>query len=850
MKKGNLGTSALYSLLVLVLSGIAFTLGAAAHASSMALFDPLPSLDSRVDTPSAVTVDGQGQVYVAESLNNRVRIFARNGGVLATLTGLAKPVSVAVDGLGRIYVGNALKGNVTVFDSGRRELFQLGTGDGEFSEPADIDIDSAGQVYVVDQGRHAIRVYNASGQLVRSIGIRGNGDGQLNHPSSLAIDPATSELVVLDHKQIMDTYSGGMIDGARIQFFNMAGAFLRGYAKFGYDKTTGQLVKPIAVTVDRASRVYVTDARLQKVMVYDNTNTFLGMIDNSRMPLRTPLGLSMSANGRLYVASLLTGRVNVFGIDDYSAMDVQPATMDFTVTAGGSAPAPQTATIMNSGKAALAWNASTNAAWLSLAAPAGTVQPAASEPVAVGVLPDGLVPGTYQGSIKVTAPGMEEQVAVNLTVRPNPLQISPASLSFTTTAGTTPAGQLLTIVNGGDVPLHWTASANQGWLTLSKTTGSAPDSLRIYANITDLTAGSYSGTITFDNLSDEDVRVAVSLSISESTTPPTEPPGLPLPGKGEVKAGGMSWSVSQPVSDVALNGVWGSNRRNVLAVGDGGTILGYNGKVWTPLPSGTDSALLGIWGQAANDAYDVYAVGDGGQVLHSDGTAWNAMESNSTETLEDVWGTGTDVMAIGAYGTILNLAQTSASTGNIALRGIWGSSATDVFAVGESGTVLHSDGTVWSAMTSAASQWLNAVWGSSATNVFAVGENGTIVHYDGSAWTSMESGVSETLHGVYGDAPDNVYAVGDNAVLLHYDGAKWSVLLAGGISLRDVWTADQVVVVVGDDGTILTGKATRTRSDRTKPPLVFDGVLQEEKGGKVSTDKVLQTPQLKGPKNR
>lgn len=847
MKIENWGTAALHALLVLSLMVFAF--GAPAHASNMALIEPLPSLDSMVDRPTAVTVDGQGRVYVAESLNNRVRIFAKGGTVLTSLTGLAKPVSVAVDGAGRIYVGNALKGNVTVFDTGRHELFKLGTGDGEFGEPADIDIDSAGQVYVVDKDKHAIRVYDASGRFVRTIGVQGNGDGQLSHPTSLAIDRVTSELVVLDHKQIVDTYSGALIDGARLQFFSTAGAFLRGYAKFGYNLTMGQLVKPIAVAVDGASRIYVTDARQQKVMVYDNTNTFLGMIDNSTAPLRTPLGLSISANGRLYVSSLLAGRVNVFGIDDYSAMEVQPATLDFMTTAGGDAPAPQIATIMNSGRADLIWMASTTDPWLSLSPKAGTLQPAAFEPIAVGIQPDGLASGTYNGSVKVAAQGIEERVSVTLTVKPNPLQVSPAGLSFVTTAGITPAGQSLTIVNGGETPLHWSASANQDWLILSKTIGGAPETLRVYANTTDLTAGSYSGTITFNNPDGQCVRIAVSLSIGESTAPPSGPHGLPLPDGGVVIAGGMNWLVSQPKPGVTLRGVWGNSRRDVLAVGDGGTILGYGGKVWTALTSGTDSALRGIWGRAAKDAYDVYTVGDGGMVLHFDGAVWSAVNSNATETLEDVCGTGSDVLAAGAYGSIFNLSQASARTGNIALRGIWGSSATDVFAVGETGTVLHSDGTVWTAMTSDTSQWLNAVWGSSATDVFAVGENGTIVHYDGLAWTAMESGVSENLHGVYGDAPDNVYAVGDNAVLLHYDGAKWSVFLAGGISLRAVWTADQMVVVVGDDGTILTGKAIGNRPDRSKPPVIFDGVQQEQTGVTDSTDMVLQTPQLKGPTN-
>jgi len=145
-------------------------------------------------------------------------------------------------------------------------------------------------------------------------------------------------------------------------------------------------------------------------------------------------------------------------------------------------------------------------------------------------------------------------------------------------------------------------------------------------------------------------------------------------------------------------------------------------------------------------------------------------------------------------------------------------------------------------MTSDTTQSLNAVWGSSDTDVFAVGDSGTIMHYDGAAWTAMDSGVSETLHGVYGDGPNNVYAVGDNAVLMHYDGSDWTVLIAGGVNLRDVWTAEGTVVVVGDDGTIVTGRASTKRKGGGKPILKPKGSPKQG-----TTDPVVVSPERKGP---
>ncbi|MHB1349069.1 MAG: BACON domain-containing protein [Desulfobulbaceae bacterium] len=842
-----------WRLLLLVLAGI-FTSCTPAQAATMAAFHALPSLDAGVDKPTAVAVDAVGRVYVAESMSNRVRVFAQGGGLLAELTGLSKPISVAVDGAGRLYVGSAWQGSVTVYDQDRRELFKLGGGDNEFIEPADIDLDESGRIYVTDKGGNTIRVYDAAGRYLRSIGTPATtppaANGQLWHPSSLAIDPASLELVVLDQQQLWDNYARTWIDGARIQFFSMAGEFLRGYSKFGYDLDAGQLIKPAGVAVDALSRVYVSDARLQKVMVYDNVNTFLGMVDNNAAPLRTPLGLAMAGTGRLYVAALLAGRVDVFGIDAYAALAVQPASLSFTATEGDDLPAPQEAVIMNSGKSELTWSAATGSDWLSLPAAGGTLAPGASGPVAVAVRHDGLAPGSHQGSVRVSAPGMEELVAVTLTVKPNPLQVSPLALSFFAGEGTTPAAQLLSVTTGGAEPVAWSAAVDQAWLFLNKNTGNGSDTVKVYADTSGLGLGEHHGALTFQNLAGgRSVVVGVSLHISESAEPPSETPALPqVDGKG-VQAADKIWRTRRPAAGVTLRGVWGANDRDALVVGDNGTILRFDGKSWRPMSSGSRAMLRSIWGVTAENSYDAYAVGAGGTVLHFDGATWAPVDSGTGEPLADVW-VASEVLVVSDYGTFLNLSRGEAASTGLLLRTLWGGSESDLFAAGESGMIGRFDGTAWTAMESDTSQWLNGLWGYANGEVFAVGENGAIVRYDGTAWTGMDSGSYETLRGVYGTAPDDIYAVGDNGTVLRYDGTAWTALFTGGVDLRAVWADGTLVVAVGEDGTVLTGqgRAPRTAPGR-KPKAVLRGSeAAPESATKVDPGAVRQAPMLKGPR--
>jgi len=81
-----------------------------------------------------------------------------------------------------------------------------------------------------------------------------------------------------------------------------------------------------------------------------------------------------------------------------------------------------------------------------------------------------------------------------------------------------------------------------------------------------------------------------------------------------------SWVPEQTATTSLLYDIWGNSRKNIIAVGEGGTILRYNGFFWSPAASGTTLQLSGIWGSSAGD---VYAVGDGATILHFDGLCWS-----------------------------------------------------------------------------------------------------------------------------------------------------------------------------------------------------------------------------------
>ena len=77
------------------------------------------------------------------------------------------------------------------------------------------------------------------------------------------------------------------------------------------------------------------------------------------------------------------------------------------------------------------------------------------------------------------------------------ISCSPTSLTFSgIQGGSNPATQALNISNSGGGTLNWTASSSAAWLTLSPTSGTAPGAVMVTAAISDLSAGTYNGTIT------------------------------------------------------------------------------------------------------------------------------------------------------------------------------------------------------------------------------------------------------------------------------------------------------------------------------------------------------------------
>ncbi|MFL6274634.1 MAG: S8 family serine peptidase [Blastocatellia bacterium] len=136
--------------------------------------------------------------------------------------------------------------------------------------------------------------------------------------------------------------------------------------------------------------------------------------------------------------------------------------------------------------------------------------------------------------------------------------VSPSSMSFSATAGgANPASQSLSISNTGGGTLNWTGSANQTWLSVSPTSGTAPSATTVSVNISGLAAGTYNGAITISATGATNTPVTVPVTLTVSSGGGTQQLLL-NPG---FESGNVNWTatagvITNSASQAAHGGTW------------------------------------------------------------------------------------------------------------------------------------------------------------------------------------------------------------------------------------------------------------------------------------------------------
>ena len=173
--------------------------------------DGRPATSARLNGPSGVAVDGAGNVFIADSSNQRIRRVAVSTGVIATVAGngaavfagdggaatsasLAYPYGVAVDGAGNVLIADTYNQRIRRVAAGTGALTTVAgnggwgfSGDGgpgtsaSLNAPFGVAVDAGGNLFIADQFNHRVRWVAAGTGVITTLAGTGeqgfSGDG-------------------------------------------------------------------------------------------------------------------------------------------------------------------------------------------------------------------------------------------------------------------------------------------------------------------------------------------------------------------------------------------------------------------------------------------------------------------------------------------------------------------------------------------------------------------------------------------------------------------------------------------------------------------------------------------------
>jgi trimeric autotransporter adhesin len=324
-----------------------------------------PAADARVSGPRGVFVDASGNLFIAEALGLRIRridsatgtittvagnphcfqercdgFFSGDGG-LATAAELNIPSSVVADAEGNLFISDMNNNRIRRVDKITGIIttvvgsFRGFSGDGgparnaELNAPWGLAIDAAGNLFIADSGNARIRRVDALNGIITTVAGRGrgdsSGDGQpaieagLPQPYGLFLEASGSLLIASGNSIRRMDHATGIIT-------TVAGGNGRGVGGDGGPAIRAQLYMPQGVAEDISGNIFIADTGNHRIRRVDHkTGIITTIAGNGEMgygggfkgdggpavdaQLSMPVSVAVDAPGNVFIADTNNHRI-------------------------------------------------------------------------------------------------------------------------------------------------------------------------------------------------------------------------------------------------------------------------------------------------------------------------------------------------------------------------------------------------------------------------------------------------------------------------------------------------------------------------------------------------------------
>ena len=241
--------------------------------------------------PRGVSLDAGGNLYIADTSNDRIRRVDAASGIVTTVVGgtqgssgdggpaisaeLSYPEGVTSDAAGNLYIADTLNNRIRKVDAATGIITTVaGNGTGGFGGdgglatnalldvPAAVALDTSGDIYVADTGNNCIRRVDAITGIIITVAGDGNagfsGDGgpatkaELTTPFGIAVD-ASGNLYIPGDLRIRE------VSAATAIITTIAGNGIQGYSGDGGPAVDAEFWDTEGVTVDTSGNLYIAD---------------------------------------------------------------------------------------------------------------------------------------------------------------------------------------------------------------------------------------------------------------------------------------------------------------------------------------------------------------------------------------------------------------------------------------------------------------------------------------------------------------------------------------------------------------------------------------------------------------